>query len=93
MLFRSVILVAGPFLIPYTFLFWGFLPQKSLVDFLFWGVLTELTFGLFSFKASKPHISRLSFSLSFPLSFFPSELIPSYQVESFPVTSFHDSSF
>ena len=86
-------LVTGPFLISHNFLLLVFLPQKSLADFLFYGVLRELTFNHSSFKASKPHLFRLSFCLPFPLSFFPSELIPSCQVKSFPATSLHGSSF
>ena len=87
------ILVASPFLIPHYFLLLGFLLQKLIADFSFWGVLKELTFGLFSFKASRSHLFRLDFWLFFPLSFFPSELILSCQVESFLATFLHDSSF
>jgi len=63
--------MVGPFLISHNFLLLVFLSQKSLADFPFWGVLKELTFGPFSFKASKPLPFQTQFLAAFPFVIFP----------------------
>ena len=72
----STTLIIGPFLVSHSFLLLALFPQNPFADFPLWVVLREPTFNLSSFKASKPYLFRLSFWLSFFLSFVPSELNP-----------------